>query len=78
VVAAVHPVCRMIGHACAHHVQVDLHKATVQMLIRFDSRGMITIFPKTPHAAPCARCILAHCGPRSVACYRRSRLHRCL
>jgi hypothetical protein len=36
----------VIHHVCANHVQVDVNKTTVQMLVNRDARRMIAIFPE--------------------------------
>jgi hypothetical protein len=43
---AVTPVKRVLDHACANHVQVDVNKTTVQVLVNRDARRMIAIFPE--------------------------------
>jgi hypothetical protein len=43
---AVDPAKRVLDHARANHVQVDVNKTTVQVLVNRDGRSMIAIFPE--------------------------------
>jgi len=36
----------MLDHAGAHHVQIDLHNALMQMIIGLDSRSVIPVLPE--------------------------------
>jgi hypothetical protein len=45
-IATVHPLYRMVDHACADHVQVDVHKTVMQVLVGSDGGTMIMVFPK--------------------------------
>jgi hypothetical protein len=36
----------MADDPSANHVQIDVNKATVQMLVSFDRRGMIAVLPE--------------------------------
>jgi hypothetical protein len=41
-IAAVHPLYRMVDDSCADHIQVNIRQTAMQMLVGFNSGGMIT------------------------------------
>jgi hypothetical protein len=65
---AVFPFARMLGHSGAHHVQIDIDNALMQMIIGLDSRNVIPVLPETRRGGSCADCILAPSTRRSTAC----------
>ena len=50
----------------AHHVQVDVDQTAMQVLVGFDSRGMITVFPE--RSLPPFALIVFLCGASSDNC----------
>jgi hypothetical protein len=36
----------MLDHAGAHHIQVDIDEAAMQMLVALDRRGVVAILPE--------------------------------
>jgi hypothetical protein len=45
-IAAVWPIGCMADDPSANHVQIDVNKTTVQMLVSFDRSGMIPVLPE--------------------------------
>lgn len=45
-VAAVRPLRWVLHHAGSHHVQINMDRTAMQMLVGLDRRGVITVFPE--------------------------------
>ena len=58
-IPAVCPFPGMAHDAGTHHVQIDVHEATMKMGIGFDGGGVITIFPEGALARLVFGCTLA-------------------
>ena len=47
-IPAVRPLCGMFYHTGAHHVEVNVYDATIQMCAGLDGGGVIAVLPERP------------------------------
>lgn len=75
-ITAMFPLGGVTDSAGAHPIEIDVHQATMKMLIGFDGSGVIAIFPEGALTRLAQVVLLRRATRDQLTCFARSHRHR--